>query len=828
MPSMRRAIAILETFWRELQYATRTLRKNPGFAATAVVGLALGIGGNTVMFSMIRAVLLRPLEYSDPDRLVRVSVDNPRFQAVDSTFSLDQFEQMRAARSFSGFGAFLSSAEDMTFSGKGAPEALKGARVSANFLEVLGVQPALGRSFRAEEDRSGGPAVAMISTRLWMRRFGGSPRIAGARATINAVPHTIVGVLPAGFEFPIEGVDVWLTRPSEWSWLPSRYWRNVTLLIGFARLKPDIRLEQARAELNVLRNEYTAAHPAELMRGNTTMRVARLQDQMTANVRSMLWMLFGAVGCVLLIACANIAGLLLARAASRSREFAVRAAIGAGRRDLVRQLLTESLVLSLTGGLFGVLLARWGVGAIAALSGSYATRTGPMLPRASGIRLDGGVLLFTLALSVATGVLFGLFPSLRSSRPDLAAALRQSGAAVMSGGRARWILVAGQTALSIVLLIGAALLLESFARLHAVDPGFQTENLLTMKVGLPPARYDTDRKKTAFFNELVPRIEGVPGIRDAAASLSLPTTSWIRTNVEIIGQPEDLHDQKFGVLQSVSPGYFRALGIPLRRGRAFTERDNQPGAPAVIIINEALARRLWPAYPGGPNPVGQHLFEGADKAAGRLEVIGIAADVHEGGLASDAVPEFYVPLVVHPPQMAYLAVRTSGDPRRFLKAIRGQVLAIDGDQPVSEIRTMTELFEASVGPRRLALLLLSAFAGVALLLASIGIYGVMAYSVAQRSQELGIRRALGAQQEDILRLVLRRGLALALAGIVIGSGGAFALTRVLAGLLFHVKPSDPLTFLGIGALFLLVALGASYFPALRATRVDPMTALRVS
>ena len=833
------SLGFLETAWQDLAYALRTMRKNPAFAVVAVLTLALGIGGNTAIFTVIHAVLLKPLQYRDPDRLVYFSVHNPRQNAPDSPFGQMRLEEMRAAaRSFTGLGAFLHSAENLTLSGAGEPAALKGARVSANFLDILGVRPMLGRSFLPEEDKPGGRPVAMISERLWRLRFGGDPLIAGKTATLDSTPYTMIGVLPAGFEFPIAGVDVWVTKPSEWSILPSRYW-GVPVLAGFGRLKPHVTLEQAGAEMEVLNRQYIRSHPANKFEEGATIRVVWLRDRLVSNVRTMLWLLLGAVGCVLLIACANVASLLLARATSRSREFAVRAALGAGRGRLIAQLLAESLLLAVAGGALGVLLAQWGLSAIATSSALVPKGvTSLYLPGAEAIRLNGAVLGFTVALSIATGVLFGLFPSLQVSRPDLADVLRESGAGAgrgssgghgMLGVSTRGLLVVGQVALSIVLLIGAALLMESFARLHSVDPGFQAANLLTMKIALPPARYDTNEKKAAFFEELAGRVGAVPGVRGATMAMSLPTTVWIRTNISAKGQPEPNNSEPAlsAVIQSVTPGYFHTLGIPLQRGREFGAPDDTPGAPPVVMINESLARRLWPEYPRGPNPVGQYIREGYDKALGWLEVAGIVADIHEGGLASGAVPEFYLPCVLHPPQTAYLAVRTAGDPLRFVNAVRSQVLAIDRDQAVSEVRTMDAVLGAALGQRRLTMLLLGLFAGVALLLAVVGIYGVIAYSVAQRTQELGIRRALGAQRGDILRLVIGQGMGLTLGGVALGLGGAFALTRVMKGLLFHLSASDPVTFAGVPLLFVLVALAASFIPARRATRVDPMTALRV-
>jgi len=820
---------------QDFAYALRILRKNPAFTCTAIVTLALGIGGNTAMFTLIRHVLLQPLAYRDPDRLVYFSTENLARNVHDGSFGATRLEEIRnTARSFTAIGAFLHSREEMTLSGVGDPEALKAARVSANFLDVLGVPPLAGRAFIADEDQRGGPAVAMISEALWRRRFSADPHLIGSTAILDAVPHTIVGVLPAGFDFPMTGVDVWVPRPSEWSLLPSRYWYNTTVLNGFARLKPGVTLDQAAVEMNVLNDQYRRAHPNPIDR-DLSMRTVFLKDRLVRNVRAMLWTLFGAVGFVLLIACANVASLLMARATSRSREFAVRASLGAPRSRLIRQLLAESLVLAAAGGILGLLLAKWTLGAIR-LAETIATSTNVMplaLPGATGISLDGTVLVFTVLLSIATGVLFGLAPALGASRPDLIATLRASGEAAsrtpsrgVLGIRPRNVLVTGQIALSIVLLIGAALLIRSFARLHNVDTGFRTGHLLTMKIALPITRYDTDAKRAAFFTDLALRAAPIPGVRDAAVAMSLPTTTWIRTNITTVeGQPQRDPEETFAVVQSVTPGYFRTLGIPLRRGRDFTDRDNSAGAPPAVILNEALARRLWPQYPA-LNPVGLHIGEGYDKRLGAIEVIGIAADIREGGLGIAGVPEFYLPTAMHPPQSAYLAVRTAADPLGFVNAMRAQVAAIDRDQAVSEIRTMEDVLDASLGPRRLTTDLLGSFAAVALLLATLGIYGVIAYSVAQRTQEVGIRRALGAQRSDILRLILAETLGLATGGVAVGIATAFAFTRVIKTMLFEVSATDPSIFAGIAALFVLVSLAAGYLPARRAARIDPMSALR--
>jgi len=598
----------IENFFIDVRYGLRMLRKSPTFTLTVVLALAIGIGGNTAMFTVIRAVLLKPLEYRDPDRLVMLSLEDLHQNKRDGSFTLKRLEEMRAsAKSFTGIGAFLKLPEYVSLSGQGEPEALVGARVSANFLDILNVKPLAGRSFLAEEDTPGAPPVAMISGSLWRRRFQGDPMVVGKTATLNASPHTIVGVLPEDFAFPFVGTDVWFAKPAEWSVIPPGARPHVTILNGFARLKAQVSLQQAQSELDVLNRQYVLANPSRLDAGaGVSLRVASLKDQLVSNVRATLWMLFGAVGFVLLIACANVAGLLLARANFRLREFAVRAALGAARGRLVRQLLAESLVLAVAGGSIGALLAECTL---------YAMKhsTALQLPRIGEIRLDGMVLGFTAVLSIATGILFGLFPSLQASRRDLAAELRESGAGTGRGSSARrrilgmnvrGILVVGQISLSIVLLIGATLLIKSFARLRSVDPGFHSSNLLTMRITLPPARYDTGQKKNVFFRDLVQRLESVPGVRNATVTLSLPTTKgWLGTNVLVEGQPMVDGDKQPTVrLQSVTPGYFRTLGIALRRGREFTWQDNSPGAPPAVIINESFAQRLWRMCTRGTSP----------------------------------------------------------------------------------------------------------------------------------------------------------------------------------------------------------------------------------
>jgi putative ABC transport system permease protein len=822
----------MPTLWRDLRFTLRGMRKSLAFVATAVITLALGIGANTAMFSVIRAVMLQPLPFREPDRLVYFSQENPARSVHDNQFGLPQFEILRTqARSFDSIAAYGVNPESFSISGDGRePEALRSARVSGNFLDVLGVHPVLGRSFQIDEDRRGAPCVAMISAGLWKRRFAGDPVIAGKTAMLDATACTIVGVLPAGFEFPFADVDVWVPRPSEWSALPERFW-NIPLLKGFARLKSGVSLEQAGAEMQVLHAQYTASHVGMKWEEGSTMRTILLRDRLIADLRPMLWMLMGAVALVLLIACANVASLLLARGLARSNELAVQSALGAGRSRLIGQLLTESILLSIAGGAVGVLLAHWILAAVSAAGNLGRTSALALfVPRGGDIRLNGVVLAFTFVLCVLTGILFGLAPALNVSQPDLADMLRERTGAVSksrSGVRFQSVLAIGQVALSVVLLIGAALLIESIARLRAVNPGFQPANLLTMKIPLAGGRYDTDQKRWTFFADLVQRVEALPGVRGAAMAMSLPSTgNNLNTNVWADGRPIiDAREMPSAQLQRITPDYFQTMGIPLKRGREFTAADNQLGARPVVIINESLARLLWPAYPDGPDPVGQHLFEGGDKL--KAEIVGITGNVRERALSVDPTPEFYIPSSIHPPQTGYLAVRTDGDPIAWARAIRGEISTIDPDQAVSDVRSMETLFDLLLRQRHLTMELLSAFAGVALVLALIGIYGVTAYSVAQRTQEVGIRRALGAQHSDILRLVVGQGMLITSGGVAFGVAGAFALTRVLREFLFQVSATDPLIFAGIAALFLLVALLACLIPARRAARVDPMEALRL-
>jgi predicted permease len=814
----------LSALRQDLRFAARMLARRPGFSAAIVLTVAFGIGANTALFSVLRAVLLRPLGYGDPQRLVVLT-------RGATPIHVDEFRA--AARSYTETGVFSGGAEQMALTGKGEPEVVSAARVSANFLSILDISPALGRSFLSSEDRTGGPNVAIISTRLWQQHFAGDRAILGRTVTLAGAPYTIVGVLPPRFTFPFAdaNTDVWITRPIEWSLMPVKSRPLSPYLHLFGRLRPDVSLDQANAELVTLNRQYATAHPAMLDAKPSTAdnpsRVHTLQESIVADVRLPLLLLSGAVGLLLFIVCANVASLLLARAATRAREFAVRAAVGAGRGRLLRQLLTESTLLSLLGGALGILLA-W-----AALR-SIRTATALELPRSSEIHLDLGVLGFALALSLATGILFGLAPAVSAFRGDLAAVLQGNLANTASRGRLRrhlaagprGLLVAGQVALSLILLVSAGLLLQSLAHLYKVDPGFRPERVLTMSVSLAPTQYDTDAKRASFYRQLVERVEALPGVEHASVTLTLPTTGWAGAPVRIAGRPELLLNQRpIAIIQQISPDYFRTLQIPLNRGRAFTIADNA-SAPGVTIIDESLARRFWPQYPRGENPIGQNLLVGSSKQP--LEIIGIAAAVHQEGRDTDPVPGFYVPNAQQPPQAAILVIRTKSDPSAFADIVRRTVLQLDHNQPVSEIKTLSAVLDSSEDQRRLMFSLLGSFSIAATLLAVLGLYSVISYSVVERTREIAIRQALGAQRGSILALVLRQGLAIALAGIFFGIAGAAGLTRLLSSMLFGVQAIDPVTFISAAALFLIVALAASYIPARRAAAVEPMAALRNS
>ena len=801
-----RAALVVDVFRRDLAYTIRSLRKNPAFALTAIVTLALGIGANTAIFTIVRSVLLRPLAYREPERLVLIT-------SGATTMRLEELK--KSARSYTDFGDYFTQSADVALTGAFTPEVIKQARVSANFLSILGLEPLIGRSFTAEEDSPGGPPVVIISSNLWQRRFGGDPQIVGRTIDVAGFAHTVIGIMPADFKFPFPEADVWFPQPAK------DINQFSPLLAVFGRLAPGVTLAQASAELQVINAQYAAAHPG-MLDTNKPARVAPLKDSLVANVRGMLWMLFGAVTFVLLIACANVAGLLRARATSRSREFAVRAALGASRGRVIAQVLIESTTLSFLAAVIGTALAQWMLHTI-----TLASLTRSELPRIGEVRLDPLVLAFALVLSIATGLVFGLLPAFTVSRPDLVAALKSRGESGASSHRFRWFntrsaLVAGQVALSIVLLSGTALLIRSLVRLSHVDPGFDSSHLLTFRVSLSPAHYPKTESQVAFYDEVLRRIDTVPGVKRSTISLTLPMMGFPMMPVQPADAPlRKLNERPLGMIQFIMPDYFRTLGIPLRSGREFNERD-KTDAPPVTIINEALARKLWPDYPQF-NPIGRRILMGVRTTP--YEVVGVVGDIRQG-LDTDLTPGMYWSAyqVVSPTMM--FAVRTEGDPLRYAEAMRRAVLAADPAQPISAIHSMTELAEQAEGQRRLVLLVLGAFAIAAVLLTMIGIYGTITYWVVQRTGELGIRRALGAPTGNILRLVVGRGLALTAAGLVIGIAAAIGLTRLMQSLLFQVSPTDLPTLGAVAVITAALSLVASYLPARRAVRVDPMEALR--
>lgn len=820
----------MERVFSEVRYAWRQLARHRGFAVAVVLTVALGVGLNTAIFSVVRAVLLAPLRYGDPDRLVQWTGGATPIR----------YDAARAGeRLYTALGAW-GGEESFAFSGDSVPEVLKGARVSANFLEILQVAPIVGRGFRPAEDKDGAPAVAMISHALWQRRFGASPAVAGRVILLSGKATTIVGVLPPRFAFPREGEDVWVPQPAMWSAIDAVSRPISPILTIFGRLKPGVTVEQAREEMRVLRAAYAAEHPAMLdaaprLRSGERADLRRMKDLLVASASAKLWTLFGAVGLVLVIVCANVASLLLARTTARSREFAVRAAVGARRRRIVAQLLTESLLLALAGGLLGIALAE---AAVRVARGVTALD----LPRMAEVGVDGTVLAYALVVSVVTGLLFGLAPALTAMRPDLAQVLRGSGESVTLGEdrrgwfalRPRSVLVAGQVALSTVLLIGAALLLQSLAQVYRVDPGFEVPHLLTMDLNPSPARYDTDAKRGAFYQAIVEAVGRLPGVESAAVTRALPMRGWAGVPLAVNGRAaEKLNQRPIAVLQDVSPEYFATLKIPLLRGRVFRAQDDAH-APPVAVINLAAARLLWPAYAAGAasanptqpgdDPVGQYVLIGSHSKP--TQVIGIVGDVKESGLDSATHAGIYRAAWQMPPESAMVAVRTKVDPLTLTSAVRSAVLAIDRDQPLSHVASMAAVVDDSEGELRTMMVLLVAFAATASGVAVVGLYGMLAYSVAQRRREMGIRRALGASRADILRLITGDGLRLGALGVAVGVCGAFFTTRLMQSLLYGVSARDPWIFIGIAGLFLAVAAGASYLPARRAASVDPMESLR--
>jgi len=802
---------------RDVRFSARILLKNPGFAVAAVIILALGIGANTAMFTVASALLLRPFPFHDPEQLVSVDTKD---KIAERGGTLLRYELLRdRGQSFQAVAAWTNDSFDLT--GRGEPLQVPVARVTPSFLPMLGVQPQLGRVFRDDEGRPEGNHVVMLSDAIWRSRFGGDPSIIGQTVTLDTVPHTIIGVLPADALFPFVGqADVWTPRYFELTLMtPQRLRAGVGYLTFMARLRPDVTLSRADSELAVLNRQYREQNPTAPDADPAVAMIASpLRDMVVADVRGRLLVLSGAVAVVLLIACANVASLLLSRALARRREVAIRTAMGAGRHVIVRQLLTESVLLSLVAGLLGVGLGWAGTQALTRLAASQ-------LPQGVPITMDLRVLLFAVGVSLLTGIAFGVFPALQLSRTDLNTTLREEGASTSAGrerARMRSLLVVGQVALSLLLLIGAGLLLRSFARLLRVDPGFDAHNVLTMNVSLPTVKYAKPEQQIAFFDDVLRRVSALPGVRNAAISAALPM-SWKRiTPMLPEGQPDvPLGQRPFLDIEAISPQWFDTMRVPLRNGRGFSAADNAQ-APKVLVVNETFARRFWP----NQNPVGKHVVVGRGPTAS--EVVGVAGNIRNKGLAEETQAQVYIPFAQLPWGNMNLLVRTDVSPQSVAAAVQKQISAVDADQPVTSIQTVDELMDSSRAEPRFTMMLLAVFSLAALALAVIGIYGVLAYSVAQRRHEMAIRLALGAERGDILRLVVRQGLTLAVTGVAVGLFVALLMTRLMASVLYDVGAHDLTTFALAPIIFLAIALLASYLPARRATKLNPVEALRDS
>ncbi|MCI0387434.1 MAG: ABC transporter permease [Acidobacteria bacterium] len=820
----------MQNLIQDLRYGLRMLLKKPGFTLIAIITLALGIGANTAIFSVVNSVLLRPLPYPESDRLVYLNESGLQMRGM--SISYPNFTDWRAQNQvFEKLGVFNRNSYNLT--GSGEAERIVTGQMSADLFSALRVNPALGRIYTNEEDQPGGPPVVVLSYGLWQRRFGGNTQLLNQTLTFNGRGYTVIGVMPPGFQFPSR-VEMWVPV-GQLSDQPS--WRqrgNHPGLNGVARLKPGVTLEQARADLERIAVNLEKQYPDSNMGNRVNIRP--LMEIFVSDVRPALWTLLVAVSFVLLIACANVANLLLARAMTRQKEMALRAALGASRWRVVRQLLTESVLLSLIGGGLGLLLARWGVKLILSISPDG-------IPRSREIGIDGRVLVFTCAISILTGIIFGLAPALQASKTDVQEALKDT-ARTMTAGR-RWVrsgLVVVEMALTLMLLIGAGLLIRSFYRLTQVNPGFSYDHLLSFSVSLPQRKYQSPQQQLNFYDQMLQKIRSVPGVELVGISSGLPlgNNGW-QTSYVVEGQPPP-PPGKTPLMEAclASSDYFKAMGIPLLRGRNFTEQDNlshlteeklrslnenqrQTAGVDVMIIDEEFARRQWP----NEDAIGKRIRWGNDPRAPVITVVGVVGRVKMDGLNRDSNREQgYFHYRQLPFSGMTVTVKSTIEPGQMVAAVRQQVTAIDSEQPIYGVRTLEQIRSDSIAPQRLNLTLLGIFASVALALALIGIYGVMSYAVNQRTHEIGVRMALGAQSRDVLKLVVRQGMKLALAGVVIGLIASFALTRLMEGLLFGVRATDPVTYSIIALLLIVVALLACYVPARRATKVDPMVALR--
>jgi putative ABC transport system permease protein len=813
----------------DVRYALRMMRSNPGFTAIAVAALALGIGANTAIFTVVNAVILKPLPYPHPERIVRLGRKYPN--GFGDSNSIPKYMTWRHNDVFEAMTLYTQGGPAVNLGSGDRPNEVKAGSVSKDYFRVFGVAPLQGRPFTEAEDLPGGPPAAVLSYSIWQNRLGADSGIIGRSILLNKRPYTVVGVMPKGFQSEPEGLDLWTPLQAD----PQSTNQGHYLAVA-ARLKPDITIDQARAGMKLVGEQFRRANP-QWMDKAETVGVLPMREAMVGDARLELLVLEGAVGFVLLIACANVANLLLARSAVRQREFAIRAAIGASRGRVLRQLLTESVMLASLGGLAGLVLGSWGVRVLLALVPGRIPRLTDIDGIVHAPSPDAGVALFTAGVALLTGILFGLFPALQTSNPDLASSLKEGGRS--GAGRrhafARSALVVMEMALSLVLLIGAALLVRTFVGLRSVSPGLDPHGVLTLQTSMAGGSYSTTARVDAFSTQVEQRLQSLPGVLAAGASIMLPMEDGVDLPFNIVGHPPAKGkfegDEQW---RSISGDYFKVFRIPLIRGRLFTERDKGNSAPSVII-NDVMANKYWK----DSDPLGQTIAIGQGLgpqfADPPRQIVGIVAAVCEGGLSDGKISVMYIPQSQTPQGITDLAngliplsweVRTAGDPMAMRTVIEREFRAVDGLLPISQVRTMDQVMAASIGRQNFNMTLLTVFAAIALLLASIGIYGLMAYSVEQRAQEIGIRMALGASQRDMLRLVVFQGMKLAGIGVAIGLAAAFGLTRLLGHLLFGVKSSDPVTFAGVAAVLAVVAGVAAYFPARHAAAVNPTQALR--
>ena len=822
----------MATLASDVHYAVRSMRRNPGFTAVAITALALGIGANTAIFSVVNGVILQPLPFREPDRLVQLEESYPG-GGHNGAVTIPKYMAWRTNEVFAATALYDQAGLNQTLGSGDPPIQLKTLHVSREFFQVFGGVPALGRVFDRSEDLPGGPGTAILTYRIWQSRFGGDPQIAGRTVLLNKRSFTVAGVMQKDFESD-PPADAWLALQAD----PNST-NQGNYLFAAARLKPGVDLGQSRAAMRVIAEQFRKANPKS-MRDGESVAVIPMSDLMVEDVRPALLILLGAVGLVLLIACANVANLLLARAASRQKEMAVRVAIGAGRWRVVRQLLTESAILAAAGTGLGFALGVWGVRLLLLVApGNIPRLTDTNSLHAAIPVFDLRVAAFTMSVAVLTVILFGLFPALRASNPDLATALKEGGGRAGTGhshNRARSILVIAETALALVLLAGAALLMRSFAGLRSVDPGFNTHHLLAFETSLAGGDYSKTAQMAELIRRATGRLQAVPGVKSAGSTFVLPMSGMsLNFPINIEGHPPGKGDYN-GVEQwrPVSPDYFRTLQVPLLRGRGVTVRDTG-SSPLVVVINDAMAKKYWPKEEalGKVIVIGRGL--GPQFAEGPREIVGICGNITESGLANHGESVMYVPLSQVTNGVTELStgivplawvVRTAGDPLTLRNAVEREMRTVDAALPVGHLRTVDEIVSQSLARQNFNTLLLTLFATIALLLAAIGIYGLISYGVEQRMQEIGIRVALGAARGDVLRMIVMQGAKLAAIGVAAGLAAAFGLTRFLASLLYGVKAADPMTFAGVAVAIGLVALAASYIPALRAAAVDPNQALR--